>query len=400
MTQDFNNSVSVGASVFTIAAMSIDRYLAIEHSMSFRKVLNRKSTIYVILALWLVSMTIFGPVLWVRQTESVELGDDPILIDAVHRYGLAWCIEDWGNAHAKSTLSKHVYGILCFVLVYATPGFLVTGAYTLMGRRLWAVRPPFDDQQGMISVQQVRMVRERRRVARILFVLAVIFALCWLPYNLLTLFLDLDITLDKFGLDQEYLMKWYPFTLLLGHANSAINPLLYCFMTRNFRRTIKGFVCNTGIAKPRRRNRCKKGLTEKSTTSGYGSFRNPRRLCFTLAQLRQNNTVQTRTATISNLAVLLKYMSIFEQKLLVHNNLDIEYRDQVSQINYISLEILVLAYLFYFLEFIVINISCMTFNETYYFKVKVLNYEKLFKNFIVKLLKLMLSLPVVIVEPY
>jgi len=60
-------------------------------------------------------MTIFGPVLWVRQTESVELGDDPILIDAVHRYGLAWCIEDWGNPHAKSTLSKHVYGTFYFI---------------------------------------------------------------------------------------------------------------------------------------------------------------------------------------------------------------------------------------------------------------------------------------------
>ncbi|XP_050545008.1 QRFP-like peptide receptor isoform X2 [Daktulosphaira vitifoliae] len=296
--------VSVGASVFTIAAMSIDRYLAIEHSMSFRKVLNRKSTIYVILALWLVAMAIFGPVLWVRQTESVELGDDPILIDAIHKYGLAWCIEDWSNTQTKLTLSKHAYGIICFVLVYATPGLLVTGAYTLMGRRLWVVRPPCDDQQGMISVQQVRMIRERRRVARILFFLAVIFALCWLPYNLLTLFLDLDVNLIQIGLDQESLMKWYPFTLLLGHANSAINPLLYCFMTRNFRRTIKGFVCNTGIAKPRRRNRCKKELAERSTTSGCGSYRNPHRLYFTLAQLRQNNTIQTRTATISNLAVL------------------------------------------------------------------------------------------------
>lgn len=39
--------VSVGASVFTITAMSIDRYLAIRHSMAFRKVFNRKSTIYV-----------------------------------------------------------------------------------------------------------------------------------------------------------------------------------------------------------------------------------------------------------------------------------------------------------------------------------------------------------------
>lgn len=56
---------------------------------------------------------------------------------------------------SKSKNPLQFTGILCFVLVYATPGFLVTGAYTLMGRRLWAVRPPFDDQQGMISVQQV-----------------------------------------------------------------------------------------------------------------------------------------------------------------------------------------------------------------------------------------------------
>lgn len=41
------SGVSVSASIFTITAMSIDRYLAIRHPMAFRKVFNRKSTIIV-----------------------------------------------------------------------------------------------------------------------------------------------------------------------------------------------------------------------------------------------------------------------------------------------------------------------------------------------------------------
>jgi len=39
--------VSVGASVFTITVMSIDRYLAIQHPIAFRKVFNRRSAIMV-----------------------------------------------------------------------------------------------------------------------------------------------------------------------------------------------------------------------------------------------------------------------------------------------------------------------------------------------------------------
>ncbi|KAL1139852.1 hypothetical protein AAG570_006829 [Ranatra chinensis] len=37
---------------------------------------------------------------------------------------------------------------------------------------------------------------------------------------------------------KEKVMAVYPFALLLGHANSAVNPLLYCWMTRNIRRTV------------------------------------------------------------------------------------------------------------------------------------------------------------------
>lgn len=55
--------VAVAASVFTIMAMSIDRYLAIRSPMAFRRVFNRKSTVLVIVALWLVALSIFAPVL-------------------------------------------------------------------------------------------------------------------------------------------------------------------------------------------------------------------------------------------------------------------------------------------------------------------------------------------------
>lgn len=40
-------------------------------------------------------------------------------------------------------------------------------------------------------IQSFRLVRERRRIAWILLLLAVLFALCWLPYNVLMLLKDL-----------------------------------------------------------------------------------------------------------------------------------------------------------------------------------------------------------------
>ncbi|KAI4481576.1 hypothetical protein M0802_013929, partial [Mischocyttarus mexicanus] len=55
--------VAVAASVYTITAMSIDRYLAIRSPIAFRRVFNRKSTVVVIVILWLIALSIFVPIL-------------------------------------------------------------------------------------------------------------------------------------------------------------------------------------------------------------------------------------------------------------------------------------------------------------------------------------------------
>jgi hypothetical protein len=63
-----------------------------------------------------------------------------------------FCIEKWPDNQERL-----VYGVLCFVFVYAVPGSVVVLAYSLMGLRLCAISPPFDGpgNEGMASTRQV-----------------------------------------------------------------------------------------------------------------------------------------------------------------------------------------------------------------------------------------------------
>lgn len=79
--------------------------------------------------------------------------------------------------------------------------------------------------------QSARLVKERRRVAWILLLLAFLFAICWLPYNLMMLLLDTNSSITVPELTQ--------YVLFLGHFNSALNPIIYCAMSKNFRRSVR-----------------------------------------------------------------------------------------------------------------------------------------------------------------
>ncbi|XP_049866599.1 apelin receptor-like isoform X2 [Pectinophora gossypiella] len=131
-----------------------------------------------------------------------------------------------------------------------------------MGRRLCSVLPPFDQTEGSVNSQQrLRLVRERKRVAWILLLLAVLFALCWLPYNILQLLIDVN------AVEVESVATVLPYTLLLGHANSAINPIVYCLMTRNFRRSLRKLLCHDPGNLHSSTHFHMQGLRQKSNTS-------------------------------------------------------------------------------------------------------------------------------------
>jgi len=69
----------------------------------------------------------------------------------------------------------------------------------------------------------------RRRVARMLWVVAALFALSWLPYHTVSLYLNFVSDNDTVSLTVLSV------ALLLGHSQSAQNPIVYCIMSSTFK---------------------------------------------------------------------------------------------------------------------------------------------------------------------
>ncbi|EFA07466.2 orexin receptor type 2 isoform X2 [Tribolium castaneum] len=226
--------VSVASSIFTITAMSIDRYLAITKPFGFfNRCFNKRNTVIVILVLWLLSFVLFLPILLVTGTWKM---DDIHLFNKSLDIPAYFCREDWTTYFGSSgSEMRQALGITWFIFMFVVPGMIMLFAYSMMSRTLCSGVPPFDSNDGLSCMQQRnRLMRSRKRVACILLLLAFVFAGCWMPYHLVSLLDDLNN-----GPYKTLKMN----LVLLGHANSALNPIIYCALSRKFRRSIKDLIC-------------------------------------------------------------------------------------------------------------------------------------------------------------
>lgn len=87
----------------------------------------------------------------------------------------------------------------------------------------------------LLYLQRIGVIKARKRVACILLLLAFVFAGCWLPYHIDNLMLDLGSPPTS-GDIKRYM-------LLLGHVNSALNPIIYCALSKKFRSSIRNLFC-------------------------------------------------------------------------------------------------------------------------------------------------------------
>ncbi|XP_050401097.1 galanin receptor 2b [Patella vulgata] len=222
----FLQGVTVCASIFTIAVLSLDRLLAIRHPMIFKRVANYKIAAKMILVIWILSCGIMAPLIVFRKTQTLPISPNE---------SLYFCHEDW-----PSLRDRQIYDSCLFVIVYVIPGVMIAISYGLIGRQLWTEDEDLKRSESEIGRgMSQKIMAGRKRVAKMLIALSVLFAVCWLPYYIVTLYLDFETHRTK-----DYLVV-LPFTIFLGHANSALNPILYFYTSQSFRKyLIKWIQCN------------------------------------------------------------------------------------------------------------------------------------------------------------
>lgn len=95
------------------------------------------------------------------------------------------------------------------------------------------VQRPFVSQTWTWNRSEAAL-RARRRVIRLLMAVAISFALCVLPYHI-------QMIINEWGIQRITFAHMFrnQITSLIFYFNSALNPILYAFLSDNFRKSLK-----------------------------------------------------------------------------------------------------------------------------------------------------------------
>lgn len=232
----FLNVILIAASIFTITAISVERYYYIVHPMRYEVKMTLKLTAAVMVIVWVASAglglsTVFG---WPSYGSLTS-------ISAAH------CSLYWSNSDHRRIFSV-LFSVTCFCLPAVVIFAVYCNIYKVARMAARQHRPlpswtnsqlkhrsdSINSQTTIITTRNAprRITRDRPfgggKAALTLVVIVGQFLICWLPYFAFHLHLILDAT-PQIPNDLEETVTW------LAYSSFAINPFFYGLLNRQIR---------------------------------------------------------------------------------------------------------------------------------------------------------------------
>ncbi|XP_057370381.2 neuromedin-K receptor-like isoform X2 [Daphnia carinata] len=221
---NFIANVTVAASVFTLVAISFDRYIAIVYPLRPR--MSKCIARIAISLIWLASCILAVPCLLYSQTISHKYSNGEVRIV---------CIVVWPDGLPSVSQQDFIYNIIFTVLTYLIPVSVMGVCYSRMSYILWR-----SQSIGELNQRQAESIQSKRKVVRMFMVIVVLFAVCWLPYHGYFVYQFIDHQVISYKYVQHIFLSFY----WLAMSNAMINPLVYYYMNARFRQYFKTVLCH------------------------------------------------------------------------------------------------------------------------------------------------------------
>ena len=135
------------------------------------------------------------------------------------------CILYFPDGIPGQSYYDYIYNFAFLILTYGIPIVVMVFAYFRMSRVLW---PTSDNLIGEQNPVLLEAMSTKRRVVRLLIIVAAIFATCWLPYHVYFLYTyhNRDIMM------KSWIQHVYLGIYLLAMSNAACNPIIYALISK------------------------------------------------------------------------------------------------------------------------------------------------------------------------
>ncbi|CAH1792483.1 unnamed protein product [Owenia fusiformis] len=231
--------VFVFASVLTLVAISIERYYSIIYPLNAYTIHTKSKTRKILAATWIVPLIVAVPYVFnASQTFAMEGSHGRITLkicqdrfDDIDRWMYGQNITE-----LETGTFRKGYFYFLFAVIYLIPLIVITA--TCIRIAVCLLEPIYGSNNMKLCRRGSSVVKKeesKRKVAKMIIVVAATFCLSWSPFYLVTFISQVQHP-NTFMRESNFI-----FTMLAihfsGFLNSCVNPVIYATMSHRFRRS-------------------------------------------------------------------------------------------------------------------------------------------------------------------